>query len=74
MASASGTWRVRKAPPISPVAVPTTTEEDASGPHSLMLADAIEAALHATPPTPASTSNKKKKFKKLFTTDMQRAS
>ncbi|KAJ8725786.1 hypothetical protein PYW08_003969 [Mythimna loreyi] len=66
MASASGTWRVRAAAPAAPPAA-----EDVSAPRSLVLSDAIEAALHAAS-SPSTKKNKKSKQKVLFTTGMQR--
>ncbi|XP_032513294.1 E3 ubiquitin-protein ligase RNF10 [Danaus plexippus] len=69
MAGAGGTWRVRKTTPPTPTTPPP---EECSGPRTLVLSDAIEAALLATSPQ---TSGKKKKTKQkvLFTTGMHRA-
>ncbi|XP_021185047.3 E3 ubiquitin-protein ligase RNF10 [Helicoverpa armigera] len=70
MASTCGTWRVRKvaeAPPPPPAA-----DDEVSAPRSLVLSDAIEAALHAAS-SPSGKKNKKSKQKVLFATGMQRS-
>lgn len=69
MASASGTWRVRKAAPPPP---PPPDDDESSAPRTLNLSDAIEAALHAAP-SPSGKKNKKSKQKVLFAIGMQRA-
>lgn len=73
MASASGTWRVRKT--VAPPPPPPSNEDEMSGPRALVLSDAIEAALLATSPTaqPSGKKNKKTKQKVLFATGMHRA-
>lgn len=69
MASASGTWRVRKAMPLPPPPI----EDESTGPRTMVLSDAIEAALHANSAQPAGKKNKKSKQKLLFATGMHRA-
>lgn len=69
MASASGTWRVRKATPPSPPPI----EDESTGPRTMVLSDAIEAALHANSVQPSGKKNKKSKQKLLFATGMHRA-
>ena len=68
MASTSGTWRVRKVADAPP---PPPADDEVSAPRSLVLSDAIEAALHAAS-SPSGKKNKKSKQKVLFTTGMQR--
>ncbi|CAK1545237.1 unnamed protein product [Leptosia nina] len=73
MAGAGGTWRVRKTTAAPP---PPRNDDDkeSHAPRSLVLSDAIEAALLAGPSSPA-PSNKKKKSKQklLFATGMNRS-
>ncbi|XP_063821938.1 E3 ubiquitin-protein ligase RNF10 [Ostrinia nubilalis] len=68
MASASGTWRIRKA--VEPPPPPPSDSPPA--PRALCLSDAIEAALHAAPAAAEPKGKKKKnKQKLLFATGMQ---
>ncbi|CAH2086249.1 unnamed protein product [Euphydryas editha] len=70
MASASGTWSVRKTMPPPPPA----NEDEATGPRTLVLSDAIEAAIiHAGRVQSSGKKNKKSKQKLLFTTGMHHA-
>ncbi|VVC92685.1 unnamed protein product [Leptidea sinapis] len=76
MAGASGTWRVRKSVQPSPPP-PAEHEDEGHAPRSLVLSDAIEAALLATSPvsaTPNKKKNKKTKQKILFATGMTHTS
>ncbi|CAF4938198.1 unnamed protein product [Pieris macdunnoughi] len=68
MAGTSGTWRVRKTNVPPP---PIEVNEESHAPRSLVLSDAIEAALQASPSN-APSKKKKSKQKLLFATGMNR--
>lgn len=68
VSNSGGPWRERRVAP-APAAPPA--DDEVSAPRSLVLNDAIVAALHAAS-SPSGKKNKKSKQKVLFTTGMQR--